>query len=106
MDVQVDEIDDPDAKKLFNSKGRLKRVNIPEWAKRAVFFRDRGRCCLCFKDLTGIISLKSSKNFDHIVPLAAGGLNDVSNLQLLCAECNSKKRHDHIITSNYYQAWY
>lgn len=106
MDVSTQEIEDEEIKKLFNTKGFLKRVRIPEWAKRAVFFRDRGKCCLCFKDLSGLLSPENKKHYDHIVPLAKGGLNDVSNLQLLCSACNSKKSHKEISTSNLYVSWY
>ena len=28
---------------------------------------------------------------DHIIPLSKGGLHDLDNLQLICAECNLKK---------------
>ena len=31
------------------------------------------------------------ERYDHIVPLASHGANDVTNLQLLCEECNLKK---------------
>lgn len=106
MDIDITEIDKDDIRKLFTKKGKLKRVRIPEWCKKAVFFRDRGRCCLCGKDLSGILSIASKKHFDHIIPLFHGGLNDISNIQLLCSECNSKKHKGKIVTSNYYEAWY
>ena len=92
--------------KLFKRDGVLERVDIPEWAKRAVFFRDRGRCVMCDKDLSGTLSLYNEKNYDHIVPLAQGGINDVSNLQLLCKECNAKKQDKNSDTSTYYQNWF
>jgi len=43
-----------------------------------------GSCCL---------ACGTSENIaiDHIVPLAKGGLHDISNLQPLCQSCNSKK---------------
>ncbi|MBV4522630.1 HNH endonuclease [Pseudomonas sp. SWRI74] len=69
----------------------MKRVTIPKWVRRAVFYRDRGRCVLCDKDLFGQINLENHKNYDHIVPLAKHGLNDTSNIQLLCKECNQMR---------------
>lgn len=92
---------------LFKKSGTLIRKNIPKWVKRAVFFRDRGRCVLCDKDLSGTMSIENVKNYDHIVPLAKYGLNDVSNIQLLCKECNQvEKRAGQAETSNKYQSWY
>lgn len=60
-------------------------------------------------DLTGILSISgsSSENYDHIVPLARGGLNDVTNIQLLCEDCNRQKLHHKAMTSDYYyEDWY
>lgn len=87
--------------------GKLTRKNIPKWVQRAVFYRDRGRCVLCDKDLSGTLNLSNIKNYDHIVPLGKFGLNDVSNVQLLCKECNQlDKRDGGATTSNIYQSWY
>lgn len=94
-------------KKFFNKHGKLKRCSIPKWVKRAVFFRDKGRCILCNKDLTGIININNIENYDHIVPLAMYGLNDVSNIQLLCKECNQiEKKDKSVVTSAKYHSWY
>lgn len=84
-----------------------KRVYIPEWTKRAVFFRDRGCCVFCKKDLGGLVSIleDGEKQFDHIVPLAQGGLNDVCNLQLTCNNCNFKKS-DNVETNTIYPSAY
>lgn len=91
----------------FKASGTLKRHRPPAWAQRAVFYRDRGRCVLCEKDLSGLTNLCNIENYDHIVPLARFGLNDVSNLQLLCAECNQREKSAKAaITSNVYQSWY
>ena len=71
----------------------IPRVYVPQWAKRAVFYRDKGKCVLCHKDLSGLLDVPEDKNiqYDHIVPLENGGLNDILNLQLLCSDCNQKK---------------
>src|SRR3546814_3190186 len=60
---------------LLASNGRLARVRPPKWAQRAVFFRDRGRCVLCEKDLTGLMSIDNVENYDHIVPISGWGIN-------------------------------
>lgn len=84
-----------------------KRVYIPEWVKRAVLFRDKGCCVFCKKDLTGLYSLleDNEKQFDHIVPLNEGGINDVCNIQLSCQDCNLDKS-DTSKTSTLYQSVY
>jgi hypothetical protein len=91
---------------LFAGRGMLRRCPLPQWVKDAVFFRDRGRCVFCRCDLSGLITVGSDKNFDHVVPLARGGLNDVTNIQLLCEVCNSRKGQGEPMTSDFYQAWY
>lgn len=93
-------------KKFFKKDGVIKRVNIPVWARRAIFFRDRGLCSSCHKDISGLVSIHSNKHFDHIVSLAHGGINDVTNLQLLCEKCNLKKKDGLPSTSKYYERWY
>jgi hypothetical protein len=94
------------ASKHFKKDGILKRVNIPIWARKAVFFRDRGICSNCQKDISGLVNINNSKHFDHIVPLISGGLNDISNLQLLCETCNLHKGGKEILVSNIYERWY
>ncbi|WP_330231701.1 HNH endonuclease [Nocardia sp. NBC_00508] len=97
---------EPEVAKLFARPGRLRRKTIPEWVQRAVFFRDQGHCTYCKRDLTGLMHAMSRENYDHMVPLAEGGLNDVTNLQLLCSECNSKKSAKIIVPSNQYMRWF
>lgn len=63
------------------------RIKIPIEVREKIFERNNYQCQSCQKiDLT-------TKNLqvDHIIPLAQGGANDMSNLQTLCAKCNREK---------------
>lgn len=85
---------------------RLKRVSIPNWAKRAVEFRERGRCAHCHLPLGTFRTPIERSNFDHMVPLNLGGLNDVSNIQLLCMDCNNQKSGSASPAELMYERWY
>ena len=90
-----------------DNNGKIKRYsNIPVWAKKAVYFRDQGKCVLCLKDLTGLLSTDQVIHYDHIVPLNCWGVNDPCNLQLLCEKCNLKKGGVHAATSIRYREWW
>jgi HNH endonuclease len=86
--------------------GHIKRAGIPSWVKKAVYLRDHGRCVLCQKDLTGLISTDISLQYDHIVPLNQWGVNDPSNIQLLCDKCNQEKSGKEASTGTKYPAWW
>ncbi len=104
-EAEPDEIEE-EYRPLFAKKGVLRRVRPPKWVRRAVFYRDRGCCVLCHNDLSGLVSIWPAENFDHIVPLESGGLNDVSNIQLLCRRCNERKAAGKAATTDIYEAWY
>jgi HNH endonuclease len=97
---------DKDVAANFEKDGVLKRHHIPTWVQRGVFYRDRGLCVACHRDLSGLVNIWSQDHFDHIVPLRSGGINDVTNIQLLCSECNLKKSGRRIVTSEFYEDWY
>jgi hypothetical protein len=92
--------------RYFERDGVLKRKTIPVWVRRAIYYRDRGACAICRKDISGLVNISNQKNFDHIVPLALGGMNDVTNIQLLCDTCNKKKGKRNRDTSSRYERWY
>lgn len=85
----------------------IERKRFPEWSKRAVIARDRGICANCGKNLVG--ELEDPYHFDHIVPLSKAGTNDLSNLQLLCSDCNLKKSNNLLPVNSsiprYLQIW-
>lgn len=87
--------------------GTKNRCNIPQWVKRAVKYRDRGKCVCCGKDLSGTLDCEdeTSVHYDHMVSLHFGGLNDVCNIQLLCSSCNLHKSANSY-TSQRYKDWY
>jgi 5-methylcytosine-specific restriction enzyme A len=64
------------------------RISIPLEVKKYVFERDKYQCQSC-----GKTHLEIELTIDHIIPLAKGGSNDISNLQSLCRTCNQQKKH-------------
>jgi len=79
-------------KMYLEKDGVVKRYTyLPKWLKNGVFFRDKGRCQICGKDLTCMISTDNKINYDYIIPLEQGGSNDPSNFQLSCESCNTSK---------------
>ena len=88
-------------KRYLEKDGVVKRcTNLSKWLKNGVFFRDKGRCQICGKDLTCLISTDDKIKYDHIVPLEQGGSNDPSNFQLICESCNTAKGARFITTKN------
>lgn len=66
---------------------KTQRINLPPEVRKYVFERDNYQCQSCQKvDLTA-----KNLQVDHIIPLAQGGTNDMSNFQTLCAKCNREK---------------
>lgn len=64
------------------------RIWIPQEVRKYVFERNFYQCQSC-----GKTDIETLLNIDHIIPLARGGSNDISNLQTLCHACNQKKKH-------------
>lgn len=91
---------------LTTKKGTLKRTAIPQWVKKAVYHREKGRCVFCNCDLTGLINIYNNSNYDHIVPLDLYGANDPCNIQLSCESCNRSKTNKEGTTSNRYMPWW
>ena len=92
---------------LLEKDGKPKRcAYFPEWVQRAVFLRDKGCCAVCLKDLTGLLKTDFHDAIDHIVPLNLGGINDITNFQLICRDCNLDKSGHTIRTSEFYPTYF
>lgn len=63
------------------------RIPIPPVIRQYVLDRDQHQCRHC--------GAQTHLEIDHIIPLAQGGTNDLSNLQTLCRPCNAKKKHSY-----------
>lgn len=98
---------DREAMKAFNLKvaealgNRTPRCTYwPKWLERALFCREKGLCAICKADLSSLFHVHGKLAIDHIVPLALNGVNDPTNLQILCEVCNSGKSGTKVVTSN------
>lgn len=96
--------DHPD---LLAMDGKVIRCTYwPSWVKKALMYRDKGRCSICLCDITGCFAVGEGYHMDHIVPLNLGGTNDITNLQILCETCNLAKGGDEIKTSTKYMLYW
>ena len=66
---------------------KTSRINIPQSVRKYILQRNNYQCQGCGKKQT-----QTKLNIDHIVALAKGGSNDISNLQVLCRQCNQTKK--------------
>ena len=66
------------------------RYTIDIKTRAIVIARDKSTCQMCGRNVKDDhIKIE----IDHIVPIYAGGTNDISNLRCLCRECNQGKKH-------------
>jgi len=75
----------------LEADGRLPRRNFPKWLVNLIHHRDRGMCRQCGQPALPVFGSQAAPHIDHMVPLANGGGNDPTNLQLLCNKCNLAK---------------
>jgi hypothetical protein len=59
------------------------REPIPERVRHKVWRRDQAKCVDC--------GSRERLQFDHIVPVSAGGSNTARNIELRCERCNLRK---------------
>lgn len=68
--------------RLRNAEGKFTQS---EWEELKI--KSNYACCFCNKSEPTI-----KLTIDHIIPLAKGGNNYISNIQPLCGSCNSSKK--------------
>lgn len=62
---------------------KYQRRVISDALRFSVFERDKNECHYC--------GVKHNLSVDHIVPVSAGGSDDIENLVTACGQCNSRK---------------
>lgn len=67
-------------------KKKKQRTQISSKTRFEVFKRDGNKCKLC-----GATAEKTNLEIDHIIARINGGGNEISNLRVLCHECNMGK---------------
>lgn len=70
----------------LDRKTQSYRKQIRPSTRYAVFERDGYRCRICGRGADDVML-----HIDHIVPVSRGGKNAMSNLRVLCADCNHGK---------------
>ena len=72
---------------------REQRLKGASWKKRRelVLTRDNFTCQYCGEK-------DGEMHIDHVVPISRGGTNDIENLAVACADCNSSKGQKMLIT--------
>lgn len=82
-------------KRTQNINGKAKKMGAQgkhtptEWRELKEKFNNSCLCCNCHQD-----NLDSPLERDHVIALSKGGTNYVSNLQVLCSDCNNNKGTD------------
>lgn len=76
------------ARNHFAKKKNRTRKIIKASVRFDVFKKNNYSCVICGRSAKDGTTL----HIDHIIPLANNGSNDISNLQVLCAECNFGKK--------------
>ena len=74
-----------ECEKIFYELKR-ERIELTKEQKEELLQHCENKCNTCEKQFK-----KKGYQFDHIVPLASGGSNDVDNIQVLCIECHHEK---------------
>ena len=64
----------------------MPRSEFPKSVRRQAFERAKGRCERCGSHLT-----PGNYHYDHLLPDALGGKNNLANCRVLCSNCHAIK---------------
>lgn len=91
-------------RKLFGNKSKYvsSRARLGELIFYTLYFMYGDICPICGKKMTNIFKTISeyiplAATIDHRIPISKGGTDDISNLHLMCWDCNSNKKNDKIL---------
>ena len=70
----------------FTRKSRTTRASIPKHMRQEVYRRDERVCVYCRVECRA-----EELTIDHLIPLALGGLDEVTNWATCCRACNERK---------------
>ena len=85
--INIKEIKSDKAEKSKNTKtSRTKRTSLRRAEKNMILDSQHHKCADCKMDIS-----KMPKHFDHRIPLALSGSNDLTNIQALCPNCHARK---------------
>lgn len=69
----------------------VRQASQHRWMLKQLLRLHAGRCALCGEAVVLKSGDPREATIDHVVPLAHGGLDVLSNTQLACAACNHAK---------------
>ncbi len=78
----------------MQTKRGFRKLHADARAKRWIIrqlLTKHGGCCAACGEPVALSDGDRRATIDHVVPLSKGGSDDLSNLQLLCQECNEEK---------------
>jgi 5-methylcytosine-specific restriction endonuclease McrA len=83
----------PEVKRRADHKRRALKKQVGGQLSKGITEKlmklQRGKCAVCNT------SVKNGHHLDHILPIALGGVNEDSNIQILCPTCNRSKGAKH-----------
>ena len=75
----------------FMQRGLHPNSARTRWQRKQLIAIYHGRCCYCLREVNLGKDSPLSATVDHMLPIALGGSDAISNLRLACYACNHEK---------------